>query len=141
VLFSGVTVAAGLLSLFVLPVPELRSIGLGSMIVPVVSVVVTLTLLSGVLATVGERADWPRRHKRAVSSRAWRDWAGLVIRHRWIAALTALAVLALLGSAALGIRVGEPAADSLGTTGPPAQPLLALEHAGVPAGCSIPSRF
>jgi RND superfamily putative drug exporter len=38
VAFSGVTVAVGLLSLIVLPVPALRSIGLGGMIVPAVSV-------------------------------------------------------------------------------------------------------
>jgi uncharacterized membrane protein YdfJ with MMPL/SSD domain len=140
VLFSGLTVAAGLLSLLVLPVPALRSIGVGGMIVPAISVLVTLTLLPVVLATVGERLDWPRRRRRACAApgRAWAAWGRLVVRHRWVASLAALAVLAALGAAALGINVGEPAARSLGTSTPAGQALLTLERAGVPAGVLDP---
>ena len=137
VAFSGVTVAIGLLSLIVLPVPALRSIGIGGMIVPAVSVAVTLTLLPVLLATVARRMDWPRR-RRPVASRIWTGWARLVVRHRWVAALAAFAVLGALGAAALGIKVGEPAASSLGTTAPAAQTLRALEHVGIPAGVLHP---
>ena len=137
VTFSGITVAIGLLSLIVLPVPALRSIGIGGMIVPAVSVAVTLTLLPVLLATVARRMDWPRR-SRPAASRAWTGWARLVVRNRWAAAVAALAVLGALGAAALGIKVGEPAARSLGTTSPAAQTLRALEHAGVPAGVLNP---
>jgi RND superfamily putative drug exporter len=138
VLFSGITVAAGLLSLLVLPVPALRSIGVGGMIVPVMSVLVTLTLLPVVLASVGKRVDWPRRAGRGGPSRVWAGWARLVVRHRWPAAIAAVIVLAALGAAALGINVGEPTAGSLGTATPAGQALLALEHAGVPAGVLDP---
>jgi RND superfamily putative drug exporter len=138
VLFSGVTVAVGLLSLFVLPVPALRSTGVGGMIVPVVSVLVTLTLLPIVLATIGERVDWPRRRRRVVSSRAWASWARIVVKRRWIATLGAVAVLAALGAAALGMHVGEPVAHSLGTKSPSGQTLLALERAGVQPGVLDP---
>jgi len=138
VAFSGVTVAIGLLSLVVLPVPAPRSIGLGGMIVPVVSVAATLTLLPVLLATVGRRMDWPRRARRAGGSRTWARWAGLVVRHRWAAAIAALAVLGALGVAALGIKVGEPQASALGTTSPAALTLRSLEHAGVPAGVLDP---
>ena len=62
--YSGITVAIGLLSLIVLPVPALRSIGIGGMLVPAVSVAVTLTLLPALLATAGQRIDWPRRKHR-----------------------------------------------------------------------------
>jgi RND superfamily putative drug exporter len=137
VAFSGVTVAIGLLSLIVLPVPALRSIGIGGMIVPAVSVAVTLTLLPVLLATVARRMDWPHR-QRPASSRIWTGWARLVVRHRWAAALAALAVLGALGAAALGIRVGEPAANSLGTTSPAAQALRTLEHEGIPTGVLDP---
>jgi RND superfamily putative drug exporter len=137
VAFSGITVAIGLLSLIVLPVPALRSIGIGGMIVPAVSVAVTLTLLPVLLATVARRMDWPHR-RRPAASRAWTAWARLVVRRRWAAALAAFAVLGLLGAAALGIRVGEPAASSLGTTTPAAQTLAALEHEGIPAGVLDP---
>jgi putative drug exporter of the RND superfamily len=137
VAFSGITVAIGLLSLIVLPVPALRSIGIGGMIVPAVSVAVTLTLLPVLLATVARRMDWPHR-RRPAASRAWTAWARLVVRHRWVAALAALAVLGALGAAALGIKAGEPAANSLGTTTPAAQALRTLEHEGIPAGVLDP---
>ncbi|MBO0817013.1 MAG: MMPL family transporter, partial [Actinobacteria bacterium] len=137
VTFSGITVAIGLLSLIVLPVPALRSIGIGGMIVPAISVAVTLTLLPVLLATVARRMDWPHR-RRPAANRAWTAWAQLVARHRWAAALAALAVLGALGAAALGIKVGEPEARSLGTTTPAAQALGALEHEGIPAGVLDP---
>src|SRR4051794_13221701 len=44
VVFSGVTVAIGLLALVVLPVPFMRSIGLGGALIPLASVLTTLTL-------------------------------------------------------------------------------------------------
>ena len=138
VAYSGLTVAAGLLSLAVLPVPALRSIGIGGMFVPAVSVAVTLTLLPVLLAVIGPRLDWPRRVRRPGPSRAWAVWARLVVRHKLAAAVAALAVLGLLGAAAAGIRIGEPAASSLGTTAPAAQALTALERAGVPAGALDP---
>jgi putative drug exporter of the RND superfamily len=138
VAFSGVTVAIGLLSLIVLPVPALRSIGLGGMIVPAVSVAATLTLLPVLLATVGRRMDWPQRPRRAGASRAWARWAALVARRRWAAAIAALAILGALGAAAAGIKVGEPQARALGTTTPAAQALRSLERAGVPAGVLDP---
>jgi RND superfamily putative drug exporter len=138
VAFSGVTVAIGLLSLIVLPVPALRSIGLGGMIVPAVGVAATLTLLPVLLATAGRRLDWPRRACRAGASRAWARWAQLVVRRRWAAAIAALAILGALVAAAAGIKVGEPQARALGTTTPAAQALRSLEHAGVPAGVLDP---
>ena len=136
--YSGITVAIGLLSLIVLPVPALRSIGIGGMLVPAVSVAVTLTLLPALLATAGQRIDWPRRRRQAAASRAWTAWARLIVRRKWAATLAAVAVLAALGAAASGIKIGEPAASALATTTPAAQTLRALEHAGVPAGVLDP---
>jgi RND superfamily putative drug exporter len=50
VLFSGVTVAIGLLALIALPLPFLRSIGYGGMLIPLVSTAVAITLLPVILA-------------------------------------------------------------------------------------------
>jgi putative drug exporter of the RND superfamily len=141
VVFSGITVAVGLLSLIVLPVPALRSIGLGGMIVPAVSVAATVTLLPVLLATAGQRLDWPRRRRRAGASRAWTHWAVLVVSRRWAAAIAALAILGALGAAAAGIKIGEPQAGALGTTTPAAAALRSLEHAGVPAGVLDPAEI
>src|SRR5205823_5127047 len=45
VVFSGTTVAIGLLALVALPLPFLRSVGYGGMLIPLISVIVAVTLL------------------------------------------------------------------------------------------------
>jgi len=97
-----------------------------------------VTLLPVLLATAGERMDWPRRRRTAAASRGWSAWTRLVVRHKWAATVAALTILGILGAAASGIKVGEPAAGALGTTTPAAQALRTLDRAGVPAGVLDP---
>ena len=75
VVFSGITVAIGLLALIALPLPFLRSMGYGGMLIPLVSTLVAITLLPVVLAKVGPRLDWPHRRTDDKASRAWTRWA------------------------------------------------------------------
>jgi len=140
VLLSGTTVAIGLLSLVVLPVPFLRSVGFAGMLIPLVSALVTLTLLPVLLAGAGPRLDWPRTRLRreAASSRAWTAWARGVVRARWAATVISVAALAVLGVFALDIQVGEARAGSLASTGPAADGLVRLREAGVPSGVLTP---
>ncbi len=142
IVFSGGTVAIGLLALVLVPVPFLRSMGYGGVLIPVVSVLATLTLLPVLLATAGRRLDWPRRRKEAHASRGWTAWARGVIHHRWAATLGALAVLAALGVASLGIQIGEPAATALAgstsSSSPAIDGLRALQRAGIPTGVLTP---
>ena len=86
VVFSGTTVAIGLLAMVALPVPFLRSIGYGGLLIPLVSTLVAITLLPVVLSKVGQRLDWPHRRTDDRASRAWTRWAEAVVRHRWVAA-------------------------------------------------------
>src|SRR5947209_19447099 len=107
VIVSGSTVALGLLSLIVLPLPLLRSMGLGGMLIPVVSVLASLTLLPALLAVLGERINsvrvMPRRfvdHGHPEDG-AWGRWARGVLRRPVAAAalgLVIVGVLAGLGS-------------------------------------------
>ena len=53
VIVSGTTVAVGLLSMIILPLPLLRGMGIGGMLIPVVSVLASLTLLPAMLAVLG----------------------------------------------------------------------------------------
>jgi MMPL family protein len=96
VVFSGITVAIGLLALIALPLPFLRSMGYGGMLIPLVSTIVAVTLLPVILAKWGHRLDWPHRRTDDKASRAWTRWAEAVSRRRWIAAGTGLAVIVAL---------------------------------------------
>ncbi len=138
VLFSGLTVGIGLLALVVLPVPFLRSAGIGGVLIPLVSVAVALTLLPVVLATVGPRLDWPRLRTENTASRGWTAWARITARHRGLAALAGTATLAALILPAFSIHVGEPSTDALAQAGPAHTALVTLEAGGVPAGTLTP---
>src|SRR6478609_2786668 len=105
VLFSGVTVAIGLLALVVLPVPFMRSMGFGGALIPLASVLTTLTLTPAILASIGPRMDWPRIRHEDNASRAWSRWARFVVRRRFLAAGTAIVILGLLFGSFIGIRI------------------------------------
>ncbi|HEX4289646.1 MAG TPA: MMPL family transporter [Trebonia sp.] len=139
VVFSGLTVAIGLLSMIVLPVPMLRSVGYGGVLVPLVSVLVATTLLPVVLATAGPRMDWPRLRTERRPSRVFSSWAALVYRHRWVSAAAGLAIMALLMAPALSLHLGSPGASAQATSGPAHDALVSLTSGGVPAGILTPS--
>jgi putative drug exporter of the RND superfamily len=138
VVVSAATVAVSLVVLAVVPIPFLRSIGFGSMLIPLVSMLVTLTLLPVLLATVGPGLDRRGRGRSGRPSRLWTRWATGITRRPWLAVAAALVILVPLGVAALGIRLGEPTAASLRGTGMARAGLVALERAGVPSGVLTP---
>ncbi|MDP8909823.1 MAG: MMPL family transporter, partial [Chloroflexota bacterium] len=134
VVFSGTTVAISLLALVAVPVPFLRSIGIAGLLIALISVAVAVTLLPVVLATIGPRLDWPRNGRDARPSHGWSAWARLVVRHRWVAAVTSTAVLAALVVAASTIQLGNPRADSLAQAGPARVGVEKLKDAGLGTG-------
>ena len=52
-LFSGGTVAVGLALLVFMPLPFIRSMGVGGLLVPLVSIAASATLLPALLAVMG----------------------------------------------------------------------------------------
>jgi RND superfamily putative drug exporter len=138
VVFSGVTVAIGLLALIALPLPFLRSMGYGGMLIPLVSVLVSITLLPVVLAKAGERLDWPHRRTDDKASRAWTRWAQAIARRRWLAAGAGVAVIAALAFAATDLQLGGDDADTVAQAGDAKQALVALEAAGIGEGALLP---
>ncbi|HEV3283993.1 MAG TPA: MMPL family transporter [Solirubrobacteraceae bacterium] len=139
VLFSGTTVAIGLLALVALPLPFLRSVGYGGMLIPLISVLVAVTLLPVVLSRVGSRLDWPHVRTDDKASRSWTGWARLVVRRRWVAALGAAAILAALVLAATGLQPGLPNVNTIAKQGDAKQGLLALERSGIGSGVLLPN--
>jgi len=138
VVFSGITVAIGLLALIALPLPFLRSMGYGGMLIPLVSVLVAITLLPVVLAKLGPRLDWPHRRTDDKASRAWTRWATMVTRRRWIAAAGGMAVVLALVVAATDLQLGASDADTVAKSGDAKTGLVALEDAGIGEGALLP---
>jgi putative drug exporter of the RND superfamily len=138
VFLSGLTVAIGLAALVVLPVPGLRSVGIGGMLIPLVSILVVLTLLPALLGGVGPRIDWPRIRKEQTASRAWTAWGRGVIRWRWAAAGAAIILLALFASPIFQLKVGETGVNSLAKSGAAFDAYEALTSGGVPQGVLTP---
>jgi putative drug exporter of the RND superfamily len=138
VVFSGITVAIGLLALIALPLPFLRSMGYGGMLIPLVSTLVAITLLPVVLAKAGARLDWPHRRTDDKASRAWTRWATLVARRRWIAAAAGMAIVLALVVAATDLQLGASDADTMAKAGDAKDGLVALERAGIGEGALWP---
>jgi RND superfamily putative drug exporter len=138
VALSGLTVATALMALVVLPVPGLRSVGFAGMLIPLVSVAVTLTLLPALLAGLGPRVDWPRLRHEDHASRPWTAWARSVTRHRGPAAGVALAALTILVAPIFGLKVGQTSASALARSGPAHDAYQQLVSGGVPSGVLTP---
>ena len=140
VVFSATTVAIGLLALIALPVPFLRSVGYGGMVIPLVSLAVVTTLLPVILSKMGGRLDWPHLRTDDRASRSWTRWGALVVRHRLAAAAVATAVLGALVFAAttidLGPATGDP--DTISRSGDAREGLDALERSGIGSGALTP---
>src|SRR5205085_3158355 len=102
VIVSGTTVAIGLLAMIVLPLPLLRGMGIGGMLIPIVSVLATLTLLPALLAVLGTRINsvrvMPRRfvdHGHPEDA-AWGRWARFVLRRPVAVAAVGLVIVGVL---------------------------------------------
>ena len=109
--------------------------------IPIVSVTATLTLLPGLLASLGPRLDRRRDRRRARHSptgSAWERWATLVVHRRWLAATTGLAIMVALAIFAIKLNPGQPASSSLAASGPARSGLASIEHSGLGSGTLTP---
>jgi putative drug exporter of the RND superfamily len=138
VLVSGVTVTIGLLALVALPVPFMRSVGIGGALIPLASVATTLSLTPAILSRIGPRVDWPRLRRENVASRAWTGWTTRVVQARWLAAGLAIAALLALVGVFLGVRIGLSSTESLAKGGTAYEALETLKRGGVTTGTLTP---
>jgi putative drug exporter of the RND superfamily len=139
VVLSGVTVAIGLLSLVVLPVPFLRSLGVGGMLIPLVALAAAITLLPIMLTAWGPTLDRHRLHRASSSySRPWERWAQLVVRRKWVAALVGAGIIIAVAYPALNLNTARPHTSALAATGSAHDALVTLEQTGVPSAIVYP---
>src|SRR5438105_233367 len=144
VIVSGSTVAVGLVSMIVLPLPFIRSIGLGGLLIPLVSVLAAITLLPALLAVLGERINSFRLLPRRFVDRGhpedgpWGRWARLVMRRPWAVAVAGIAIVGVLVFFGVQMNPSEAQAKDMPGSGDAIIGRDALSSAGISPGVIKP---
>ena len=145
VIVSGSTVAVGLLSMVILPLPFIRSIGIGGMLIPAVSVLAAITLLPALLYTLGPRINRLRVLPRRIVEGSddpekgfWNRWAHLVVRRPVPIAATGLAIVAVLLYYGVQLNPADAQAKDLPGGGPAHKGAQVLRDAGITDGVHKP---
>jgi RND superfamily putative drug exporter len=144
VIISGTTVAVGLLAMVLLPLPLLRSMGIGGMLIPVVSVLATLTLLPAMLSVLGPRINSIRvMPRRLIDSGhpedgAWGRWARFVLRRPVAVAAIGLVIVAVLAGLATQLNPTEAQLKNFPGTGSAIAARDQLAAAGISPGVMKP---
>jgi RND superfamily putative drug exporter len=144
VIISGSTVAIGLLSMIILPLPFIRSIGIGGMLIPAVSVLASITLLPALLSLLGPRINrlraMPRRFVNPPSAEAgfWARWARIVTRRPLPVFLFGAVVVTLVVLPAFHINPSDAELKNEPAAGDAAAGFSAVTRTGIPAGVFLP---
>src|ERR1700752_2867449 len=144
VIVSGSTVAVGLLSMIILPLPFIRSIGIGGMLIPAVSVLAAITLMPALLAVLGERINSLRvMPKRFVDhghpeDGAWGRWARFVLRRPWPVAAVGAAIVTVLVVLGVQLNPNESQLKNFPGTGTAIAGRTLLADAGISPGVMKP---
>jgi putative drug exporter of the RND superfamily len=144
VIVSGSTVAVGLLSMLVLPLPFIRSIGIGGLLIPTVSVITAITLLPALLATLGPRINSVRLLPKRFVDRGhpedgpWGRWARFVMRHPRAVATVGFAIVAVLVFYGVQLNPSEAQAKDFPGKGDAINGRQVLTDAQISAGVMKP---
>jgi RND superfamily putative drug exporter len=144
VIVSGSTVAVGLLSMLVIPLPFIRSMGIGGMLIPAVSVLAAITLLPAMLAVLGERINSVRVMPKRYVDRGhpedglWGRWARFVLRRPWPIAIVGLAVTVVLAVIGIQLNPNEAQLKNFPGTGTAIQGRQMLASANISPGVMKP---
>jgi putative drug exporter of the RND superfamily len=144
VVVSGSTVAIGLLSMIILPLPFIRAIGIGGMLIPAVSVLASITLLPALLSLLGPRVNkirlLPKRFHAGeyVDTGFWGRWAGTVIRRPVVTAGIGLLIVVALLIPASKLNPAQAQAKDLPGKGDAIEGRDMLTRAGISAGVLEP---
>jgi RND superfamily putative drug exporter len=119
VIVSGSTVAIGLLSMVLIPIPVIRSIGIGGLLIPLVSVCAAITFLPAMLSLLGKRINsvrvMPRRIVEGTDEERgfWWRWSHFVMRRPFVTAGIGITIVALLLVPAVQLNAAEAQASAL----------------------------
>jgi uncharacterized membrane protein YdfJ with MMPL/SSD domain len=131
VVFSGVAVAIGLALLLFVPVPFIRTMGLGGLLIPLVSIVAAVTLQPALLSLCGRRALTGMRLPRLGRRRRepWGALARAIMRRPFVVLVPTAAVLLAAAAPILYLRLTPGSLASLPRSTEAAQGLVALTNA------------
>jgi RND superfamily putative drug exporter len=144
VIVSGSTVAVGLLSMIILPLPFIRSIGIGGMLIPAVSVLTAITLMPALLAVLGDRINSMRMLPKRMVDRGhpedggWGRWARFVLRRPWAVAGVGMAIVVVLVVLGIQLNPNESQLKSFPGTGTAIAGRQMLADAGISPGVMKP---
>ncbi|MBV9309739.1 MAG: MMPL family transporter, partial [Solirubrobacterales bacterium] len=133
-LFSGATVALGLALLLLMPLPFMRSMGAGGVLIPLVSMAASATLLPAMLSLLGQRVNRFRVIPRSILKKRasgapgfWSRLAHSIMRHPIPYLVVTTCVMLALAVPALGLHLtgGDNRGTPAGTEA--ANGLLLLE--------------
>ena len=144
VIVSGSTVAIGLLSMVILPITVIRSIGIGGMLIPAVSVLTSITLLPALLGMLGHRINRLRVMPKRIVERQdpthgfWHRWAQIVVRRPIPVAVVGIAIVALLLVPGVQLHPAEAQLKDFPGKGDAINGRQALAAAGISPGVMKP---
>ena len=144
VIVSGSTVAIGLVSMLILPLPFIRSIGLGGMLIPLVCVLSSITLTPALLRLLGPKINryrvMPKRllTPDGAESGFWLRWAQMVARRPVVVFLAGMAVVILLLIPATQMNPSDAEVARQPAAADAAAGRQALADAGITAGVFKP---
>ncbi|HXY29416.1 MAG TPA: MMPL family transporter [Gemmatimonadaceae bacterium] len=132
---SGVSVVVGFGALLLTPLTDTQSVGMGGLVVVGVAVILAITLLPALLATLGHGVDAPRWLVAALAwyhdRRRWRSWAQRVTARPVTALVAGLLIIGSLTLPLLRMRIGLPASGWFPASSEAGQGVGALERMGV----------
>ena len=127
-----------------LPLPFIRSIGIGGLLIPLVSVIAAITLLPAILSTLGTKVNSIRvLPKRFMDDGHpedgwWGKWAGFVVRHPWPIAAVGLVIVGALVFEGFQLNPSEAQVKYYPGSGDAIDGRQALAAGGVSAGVMKP---
>jgi RND superfamily putative drug exporter len=136
VLVSGAAVAIGLATLFIVPVPFVRSLGAAGLVVPVFSLLAAFTLQPTLLSYFGRRGVTPVGlrgliARRDVTNGTWARIGRGVTRRPVVVLVVSLLALAGLSASTLGLELTPGSVSAIPQDMPSARALnLVRDHVG-----------
>ena len=117
VLFAGVTVCISMLGLFIMGISFVYGMAVCAILAVLVTMLASVTLLPALLGFAGPAVDRLAipgigARKSATRESGWYRWSRFIQRHPWPAALGSLALLLVLASPVLSMRLGSTDAGS-----------------------------